>query len=1148
MRGALAYSHHHSVGGGTSDRRGNSRRSGGNRLGEFGRSPSSFPSSFSSSPMKSSVRGMGGGERERGGRRWREMNQDPVEVAVMKRESRKRQRKEERETRRKSHVDAQARWSAERRALREERNQMKKNKRQNNNSNNTKKMKKDDKDEDETRVHMDKRRNPHHQRFNLEGEVESREGGSLGKAGKGKTRREIAKESQRGNVSPTCSSHSSRRSSASVEPLNTRVKRMNQAGVHGTSSSSPSFLGSVTKERERDNGAGEENRKRDLTHPQHDDDDTNNPRHRHSSGSVALSMFSRASHHAPPALLRLIHRCFNKLALSNAMEIIKDIAEVLQCGGVRVEEEENRKKENSSRRKEREESGGSGKRGKKKKHTTPTASSREHDTQESVEGGDVGSFIPVSRDVCVSCVMEEISYRASLDSTTSRPNPRTPHHTSGSDGGSLGGRGGFSTFTACIPVAALLRGLQLVGGEMVVAHVVESISIHLYSCVAHGEEGAGSAWSMLLALLYRLYGVDVVLMSSVLREWLQKGEEELQRFRQQYHHDHDDDSSSSIRLPYTLSASAVCAASCALTLLRSCGEKLFNEMPTELDELLHHANQVAEGLSNFQVPSTSFSSFSSSSSTCARTSTTTTAGSLSIVGSARFLALVRVMREMIRKGGGSSPKKKNTRIGVSATAAISDEDADSASLERMMNELKRLLPSYPSSFSVSKHPKKMGSEEEMEAESGGREIGREALTPQQDRLLTRVIQTSCRVEGVPFHFILSSTKPPRWWAPGVLSPSQLQYPSSSMENKDEKEELDDEDNEEEEEDKEEKEDTNAESEDDETPQRVLKLKQIKEMRAHERALLAQRFHTESTRTIFRCLTSATDDLGAFSMLLRFDPTYQHFSDVCRVALQCCVQEKVYNSFYADLLERFCHARRACRRTLQFALWDYFQSVRLSSRPDMIGFINIACSIAAWLEHEVMDLTALRGLDLDQTNKMIGLLARVILLRIILFVSPKRLITLFFGGDGHTALDFKSDTTALHGALKNILELYFVADDSTPVGSSSHSKKKHFKYLPTSFSSASFASTTTTATHSFLSSPPSPKTKWLHEVYDVVAVGTPFDIYAPPTSRLSPISGAGENGKTFTSSSSASPLCVEESFTAFRKRVEMVRKALNQGIL
>ncbi|GET90720.1 hypothetical protein, conserved [Leishmania tarentolae] len=470
-----------------------------------------------------------------------------------------------------------------------------------------------------------------------------------------------------------------------------------------------------------------------------------------------------------------------------------------------------------------------------------------------------------------------------------------------------------------------------------------------------------------------------------------------------------------------------------------------------------------------------------------------------ITGTARFAALVEVMDDI---AAGRTRK---------ARRAITEE---AAPVEAMLEDLCSLLP------------------------------GQEKATSTQRRTMKRLVLTTNIMSGLTWAQVTSPEKPPRWYIPGVMETCAASGgendngpaaaadgrgsgtvpvskdngrsfhtppPHSASTTDDESERIE------------------------KVDEAELKKEQITRMRAEEKALSGQRLNTEHKREIFKCIATATDDLECFTMLMYRDPGYTRFHDVCAVLLQCAYQERKYNPYYVQVLMRFCSAKSACTKTLQFAIWDRFKSIRIE-HTDIVGYFNFACCIADLMQHGVYNLSLLRGLDLENTNKTIGLFTRMLLLRLIFQLPASRLTQLFFGGDGRSAHDLQVDTSVLRRLLTKFMSLYFIDESASK--------------------------------------------RWLPNFYEVVAAGTDFDVsvavepQVTPRLRDSAAPAADAGNETAedlvlrhgadrlssmlldnplessraalsrTSSASSS----EATLVQFMKRVHVVYKALKHGIL
>ncbi|EKF37911.1 hypothetical protein MOQ_001882 [Trypanosoma cruzi marinkellei] len=516
-----------------------------------------------------------------------------------------------------------------------------------------------------------------------------------------------------------------------------------------------------------------------------------------------------------------------------------------------------------------------------------------------------------------------------------------------------------------LPFAGLIRGLQLLHGNVVGSELIESLCFALQEHLNKYNETSASNGAMVLAHLYVLNAVDSLLISSFIRSALQmKGHQ------------------------------GVCAAACTLTLLRACGEKLLKEAPGQMEQALTEAKSY-----KFQQES-----------------------------NVRYSTLLSYIADILT---GHTRNAKRT------------VDEEEVPVEALLHDMATLLP------------------------AGGK--------PSNKRVLYRIMSTTSVLTGVTWARMMRTDKPPRWFVLGawddvdgnensnVLPKTNAEAIPSA--------------------------DSGSEDTDDEEEDEVeIKAERIRQLRQQEKAISGQRFNTENKREVFQALTNASDDLEAFTLLIHRDPSFSRLHDTFAVLLQCAYQEKVYNPYYAQVIQRFCSAKESCKNTLQFALWDMFKLVRVES-VDVTGYLNLSCLLAHLIEKGVFTLAVLRGLDLDCTNRTIGLFTRILLLRLIFQLPPARLAEVFFGGDGFRAHDVKIDTSVLRSNLSKVVDRYFV--DEREAG------------------------------------------KWIPHFYDVVARGTFFDVHR----RDGPEGVGGDEGV----------MDDETRLQLFMKRIQVVFKALRGGI-
>ena len=80
--------------------------------------------------------------------------------------------------------------------------------------------------------------------------------------------------------------------------------------------------------------------------------------------------------------------------------------------------------------------------------------------------------------------------------------------------------------------------------------------------------------------------------------------------------------------------------------------------------------------------------------------------------------------------------------------------------------------------------------------------------------------------------------------------------------------------------------------------------------------VAQRMNTDVRRTIFCTVMSSEDFMDATDKLLRLKLKGKQEREVVRVLMDCAVQEKPYNPFYAHTLVKLCECQHSHRITLQ----------------------------------------------------------------------------------------------------------------------------------------------------------------------------------------------------------------------------------------
>ncbi|KNC87628.1 hypothetical protein SARC_00259 [Sphaeroforma arctica JP610] len=132
---------------------------------------------------------------------------------------------------------------------------------------------------------------------------------------------------------------------------------------------------------------------------------------------------------------------------------------------------------------------------------------------------------------------------------------------------------------------------------------------------------------------------------------------------------------------------------------------------------------------------------------------------------------------------------------------------------------------------------------------------------------------------------------------------------------------------------------------------------------------AQRMNTDVRRSIFCVVMGSVDYLDAFEKLLRLGLKDKQEREIVKVIIECCMQEKVYNPYYAYLSSKFCHFNYNYKFTFQYSFWDRFKDMETLSPRAMLNlarllvhlFNNHALSLA------ILKVVSFTNLDIYSVN-------------------------------------------------------------------------------------------------------------------------------------------------------------------------------------
>ncbi|XP_019745167.1 nucleolar MIF4G domain-containing protein 1-like [Hippocampus comes] len=153
----------------------------------------------------------------------------------------------------------------------------------------------------------------------------------------------------------------------------------------------------------------------------------------------------------------------------------------------------------------------------------------------------------------------------------------------------------------------------------------------------------------------------------------------------------------------------------------------------------------------------------------------------------------------------------------------------------------------------------------------------------------------------------------------------------------------------------------------------------------------QRMNTEVRRNIFCVLMTSEDYLDAFDKLLRMGLKDKQEREIVHVLMDCCLQEKSFNGFYAVLGEKFCAHNRRFQITFQFSLWDKFRE--LSNLPART-FNNLIQLVTLFLQKKCFSLSLLKVIEFGELDKAKVRFLRQVLTRLLTDTEPEDVIGIF----------------------------------------------------------------------------------------------------------------------------------------------------------
>ncbi|XP_008591544.1 PREDICTED: nucleolar MIF4G domain-containing protein 1-like [Galeopterus variegatus] len=127
----------------------------------------------------------------------------------------------------------------------------------------------------------------------------------------------------------------------------------------------------------------------------------------------------------------------------------------------------------------------------------------------------------------------------------------------------------------------------------------------------------------------------------------------------------------------------------------------------------------------------------------------------------------------------------------------------------------------------------------------------------------------------------------------------------------------------------------------------------------------QRMNTDVRRNIFCTIMTSEDFLDAFEKLLKLGLKDQQEREIVHVLMDCCLQEKTYNPFYAFLATKLCEYERRFQMTFQFSVWDKYRDLENLPAAQLSNLVHL---VAHLLKTKSLPLSILKVVEFSELDK------------------------------------------------------------------------------------------------------------------------------------------------------------------------------------
>ncbi|XP_046580458.1 nucleolar MIF4G domain-containing protein 1-like isoform X2 [Haliotis rubra] len=153
----------------------------------------------------------------------------------------------------------------------------------------------------------------------------------------------------------------------------------------------------------------------------------------------------------------------------------------------------------------------------------------------------------------------------------------------------------------------------------------------------------------------------------------------------------------------------------------------------------------------------------------------------------------------------------------------------------------------------------------------------------------------------------------------------------------------------------------------------------------------QRMNTDIRKTIFCVIMTSEDFIDAFEKLLKLGLKHQQEREIIHVILDCCLQERKYNAFYAFLAQKFCEFDRRFQMTVQFNLWDRYKEMGSLSQHNRD---NLASLISHLLLKKGLSLSVLKVVEFGTLEKPMVRFLKSLLMSLLTAADQDEMVAVF----------------------------------------------------------------------------------------------------------------------------------------------------------